>query len=385
VKGTLARFGGALIGALACLSLLAHPAAGGTALEGLPSYDHVFILLLENESFSNTFDPSGPAHYLNDTLVPQGVLDDQYYATGHVSLDNYVTMTSAQPGNGLTNSDCLAVTFWQCAQSTMALSSGQNIGDQFDAAGVTWKGYMDTMPSACFHDTYSPTATNTDPYQGNSTSPPAFDYADRHNPFIYYPDIVGDNARCQAHDVPYTQLATDIAGGTVPNYAFITPDTCHDGHDNPCSNGSPGGLVSADAWLQSNVPALLTYLNSHNGLLIITLDEGGGSDTSGCCHGGPGGAAGFGGRIGLLALGPGVKGGQVVHTQYDHASLVRTTEDLFGISTYLNNAAMSSPMTDLFAAPDSTVPEVPFAVLLVVLGCTLLVSGRRLTRGPRAA
>ena len=38
-------------------------------------------------------------------------------------------------------------------------------------------------------------------------------------------------------------------------------------------------------------------------------------------------------------------------TPYDHASLLRTIEDVFGIGTYLNNAALSSPMTDLFGQP----------------------------------
>src|SRR4029077_19718911 len=126
----------------------------------------------------------------------------------------------------------------------------------------SWKGYMDSMPSPCFHQAYSPTTQGMDPYQGNGGGDSAYtgDYADRHNPFNYYPDIVGDDTRCQAHVRPYTDLASDIAGGTVPNFAFITPDTCHDGHDAPCSNtsepgGTVGGLTSADAWLQTNVPA----------------------------------------------------------------------------------------------------------------------------------
>jgi phosphatidylinositol-3-phosphatase len=369
VKGAF-RWPLGVLAALLCVCP-AHAAAAG-ALEGLPSYDHVFVLILENESYSSSFGSSSPAHYLNDTLVPEGVLDDQYYATGHVSLDNYIAMTSAQPSNLVTNTDCAVVSIYICAQSTLAFSNGANIGDQLDAVGAGWKGYMDTMPAACFHQDYSPTTTSPDPYQGDSTSPPAFDYADRHNPFIYYPDIVGDNARCQAHDVPYADssagLAADIAANTVPGFGFITPDTCHDGHDSPCANGDPGGLVSADAWLQSNVPPLLAYLNAHNGLLIITFDEGSPSDLSGCCHGGPGGQQGEGGRVGLVALGPGVKAGQVVHTAYDHASLMRTVEDLFGISAYLNNAAVSSPMSDLFQAPRSQVADAPLTLAIPLLG-----------------
>jgi len=65
-----------------------------------------------------------------------------------------------------------------------------------------------------------------------------------------------------------------LAADALPSFTFITPDTCHDGHDDPCSNGSPGGLVSADLWLSQEVPALIAYLRSHNGLLIINFDEG---------------------------------------------------------------------------------------------------------------
>ena len=203
------------------------------------------------------------------------------------------------------------------------------------------------------HAAYDPADPLPDPYQGDGSSPaPAGpDYADRHNPFIYYDDIVGNQARCDEHVRPYGDLATDIKANTVPSFSFITPDTCHDGHDSPCSSGAPGGLVSADAWLQQNVPPLLRYLQRNDGLLIITLDEGDPSNPGawqGCCHGGPGGGPGFGGQIGLLAIGKGVKTGQQVTTDYDHASLLRTLEDTFGISTYLNNAAVSSPMADLF-------------------------------------
>ena len=361
-----------LMGALLPTQIPAR-AAGG--LEGVPSYQHVFILLEENESFSSTFGPSSVAHYLNNTLVPAGVLDDHYYAIGHVSLDNYIALTSAQPLNPETASDCLSVSLYQCAQTTLAFSNGANIADQLENSGATWRGYMDSMPSPCFSQTYSPTTLGPDPYQGNSQTAPAKDYADRHNPFVYYPDIVGNTARCQAHVVPYTQLATDLAGNTVPNYAFITPDTCHDGHDTgTCSNGQPGGLVAADAWLSANVPPILSYINSHNGLLLITFDEGSSSDLSGCCAGGPGGTNGKGGLVGLVAIGPGVKTGQTVHTSYDHASLVRTVEDIFGINTYLNNAASSVPMSDLFGGPSTPIPDARVAATLPLAGIALIAA-----------
>ena len=318
-------------------------------LEGVRHYDHIAVIVLENQNYDTSWGPGSVAHYLN-SLRAQGVFADQYFATGHVSLDNYIAMVSGQPWNPITGSDCLAVNLWMCVQPQQLFSNGRHLGDQLDRHHLSWKGYMDGMPSPCFHGSYSPTAIPPDPYQGNSNAPPARNYADRHNPWIYFADVIGDDARCKAQDVPYTQLAADLSANALPSFSFIAPDTCHDGHDSPCADGAPGGMRSADAWLQQEVPALLNYLKTHNGILLITFDENGFSagPPFGCCHGGPGGLPGFGGRIGLLALGAGLTPGKVVHTPYDHASFLRTVEDSFGIGTYLNNAALSIPMRNVF-------------------------------------
>jgi phospholipase C len=323
----------------------ATPAYG---LEGVPRFDHVVVLVLENENFDNSWGPDSPAHYLN-SLRARGVFADQYFATGHASLDNYVAMVSWQPANPLSSSDCLAVNLWTCVQPQSAMANGRNLGDQLDDAHVSWKGYMDSMPQPCFHADYTPAAPPSDPYQGNSQQAPAKDYADRHNPFNYFADIVANDTRCAAHVVPYGRLRADFAADTLPQFSFITPDTCHDGHDDPCSDGQPGGLVSADRWLQPNVETLLAYLWQHNGLLLVTFDENGVTDGPpfGCCTGGPGSAPGFGGRVGLLALSPLLPANTVVHSQNDHMSLLRTIEDSFGIDEHLNNAAAATPMTDV--------------------------------------
>jgi phospholipase C len=314
-------------------------------------YSHVFVLVLENQNFDDSWGPGSPAVFLN-SLRAKGVFADHYFATGHASLDNYIAMISGQPDNPITASDCMTVNLWQCVQPQQTSAGGRNLADQLEEKGVTWKGYMDGMPGPCFHADYSPTAVPPDPYQGNSQKAPAYDYADRHNPFLYFDDIVGDDARCREHVVPFTALADDIKRNRVPQFGFITPDTCHDGHDDPCSNGQPGGLVSADAWLKQTVPPLLDYLYHHNGLLLVTFDENGFSDTSdlGCCTGGPAGLQGFGGRVGLVALARGLQPGKVVHTSYDHMSLLRTLEDTFGVSEHLNNAATATTMTDVLGS-----------------------------------
>jgi phosphatidylinositol-3-phosphatase len=374
---------------VACLALSAglltwsgpaSAATSGDGLESIPHFDHVVVLVEENEDESDTFGPDSPAHFLNQTLVPKGVFLPSYYGTGHVSLDNYIAMVSGQPGNGVTNTDCLAVNFWTCAQSTLPYDGGKgrNLGDQFDAAGVSWAGYMDGMPSSCFHADYSPTAQPPDPYQGNSRTPPAYDYADRHNPFLYFPDIVENADRCAGHDVPFTQLSSDLADNALPQFSFITPDTCHDGHDAPCSDGSPGGLTGMDNWLAANVQPLLDYLFAHNGLLVITFDESNpSSPPKTLCQTCAGGGAG--GQIGALLLSPRLAGGTTVSSSYDHYSLLRTVEDSFGISEHLNLANQAAPMTDVFAGSGNPqLPEAPLPALITLAGIAVVAALLRL-------
>src|SRR5277367_3522709 len=68
---------------------------------------HVFVIVLENKSFSDTFGTSTQDPYLQNTLVPMGGLLTQYYGTGHVSLDNYISMISGQSPTPDTDNDCL--------------------------------------------------------------------------------------------------------------------------------------------------------------------------------------------------------------------------------------------------------------------------------------
>jgi hypothetical protein len=214
---------------------------------------------------------------------------------------------------------------------------------------------MDGAPTPCFHGPYTsalPGVLQPDPYQGDSQTPPAKDYADRHNPFIYFPNLVGNPSRCAAHERPFTELGADLGADALPAFSFITPDTCHDGHDATCSDGSPGGLVGADSWLSTNLPPLVSYLQSHNGLLIINFDEdsivptGVPSLTQLVCL--TCASLGLGGRTGAVLVGAGLTPGKVAAGAYDHYSLLRTVEDSFGIAEHLNLAGLAKPISGAF-------------------------------------
>jgi hypothetical protein len=342
------RFAAAAAATLALCAALTSTASA--ASEGMPAVNHMFVIVLENENLGATWHT--PGTYLN-SLLAQGAFASQYYGASHVSADNYIAMTSGQTPTPLFNTDCLD---WSKCESWEAArpDGGVSVADQVDAAGKTWKAYMDGMQTACQHPPTdaSPASFNADPYQTG--------YATRHDPFVYYPPIVNNQGYCDSHVLPYSQLATDLAAeSSTPNYVFITPDTCHDGHDAPCVGsdvGQPGwqqgGLVSTNDWMSTEVPKILSSpaftTPGMASVLFITTDEAANTDATGCttgpvtnggtpgtCASGvPGIGVDGGGLVGLLAIGSPdahVAAGTTTAVPYDHASLLRTVEDGLGL------------------------------------------------------
>jgi hypothetical protein len=282
-------------------------------------------------------------------LTAQGELLTNYYAIGHNSLDNYIAMVSGQAPNAITQSDCQIYQDFIPSSNVVVEFNGQiagqgcvfpaqvqTIANQLVAHQLSWRGYMEDMSQPCLHP-----ALNT--LDQTQTAKAGNQYAARHNPFVYFHSII-DGPACAAGDVPLTQLPIDLKHyATTPNYVFITPNLCHDGHDSPCVDGEPGGLVSADAFLRQWVPQILSSpAYQRDGLLLILFDEaefsGTSGDASACCNEQPGpnsplpGIAGpGGGRVGAVVLSNFVRPGTVVTTPYNHYSLLGTIEDLFGL------------------------------------------------------
>jgi hypothetical protein len=316
------------------------PTTTTTIATGPRSIGHVFVINLENEDYATTWGKASPAKYLNGTLVPEGKLLTQYYGIGHASLDNYIAEISGQSPNPATQSDCLTYVEF-AAKGTgaygQALGNGcvypksvKTIGDQLTAAGKTWRGYMEDMGTPCRHPAFGSGDTTVGPKPGDM-------YATRHDPFVYFHSII-DTSACAHNVVDFKQLAADLKTvGTTPNLVFITPNVCHDGHDAPCVDGQPGGLVSADRFLRSEVPKILASpAYKADGMLVITLDEAKIASSAACCHtpkspnvdkpglGGPGG-----GLIGTLVLSSRVAAGTTDATPYNHYALLCSMEDLF--------------------------------------------------------
>jgi hypothetical protein len=379
---------GALCGAMLLMSAPIASAA-------LPAIKHVFVIVDENESASTTFGAASPAPYLSQTLVSEGAYLSQYYGVGHNSLDNYIAMVSGQAPNPDTSSDCTI--FADFPMGDGLDSSGQQTGkgcvfpadvpslmSQLDGAGLTWRAYEDSMGadktrdnpgSTSDVDCGHPELNTTD---GTETETLTDQYATKHDPFVYFHYVIDNQSECNANVVPLTQLPNDLASAaTTPNYVFITPDLCDDGHDPTCANGGAGGLAQADTFLKTWVPQITASpAFQQNGLLIITFDESEGDDTS-CCGEVPGpydldngvqpGAGGPGGGVvGAVLLSPFIYPGTVSSAPYNHFSMLGTVEDIFGLPR-LGEAVGTTPFgSDIFlhhstpvgsSAPPAVAPQ----------------------------
>ncbi len=268
-----------------------------TALNpGSALFNHVFIVVEENTDYSSVIGSSSMPYF--NRLAQQYGLATQYYANTHPSIGNYFMMTV---GKIITNNDSYA-----------SVVTDDNVIRQLLAAGKTWKAYAENLPSVGY------VSLNVD----------AGGYASRHNPVVYLTDV-HDNPTQAQHVVPFTQFATDLASNAFPNYSFIVPNLCNDAHD--CS------LSTADTWLRNNIdPLVQSTPFQQDGLLIILFDEAGGDNSNG------------GGRIAWIAVSGKSKPGYQSTTLYQHASTLRLSLKVLGVTAYPNTAAGAPDMDEFF-------------------------------------
>jgi len=254
---------------------------GATAALPASQRSHIVVIVMENEELTDVIGaPSAP---YSNALARRYGLATASYAITHPSLPNYLALTSGST-EGIT-SDC-----------TGCHAAARNIVDQLEAAGISWRAYLEDYPGGCF------------------TGAGAGGYARKHNPFIYYDDVAGSPLRCRDL-VGFSALAADLRAGALPTFAWITPNLCDDMHD--CD------VAAGDRFLARTVPALLRELGPQ-GFLILTWDEG--SSDAGCCA-----AAAAGGRIATIVAGPTVRRGGRERAPIDHYGVLGTIERALGL------------------------------------------------------
>jgi hypothetical protein len=182
-------------------------------------------------------------------------------------------------------------------------------------AGIDWRGYMESLPV------------------GSTGTADAPQYVGRHNPFAFFNDVTSDYNYATNHIRPYSFFADDLANGRVGRYNWITPNLTNDMHD--LAQGSSSAIKQGDTWLSQELPRIMASpAYSNNGAIFITFDESLASTTN---------------SIAMILLSPLAKGNGYSTTNfYDHSSMVRTMQDIFGIRPYLGEAATAQNLNELF-------------------------------------
>ncbi len=277
---------------------------------------HVWLIMLENKSYDATFTGLNQNSYLWQTLPSQGALLTNYYGTGHFSMDNYISMVSGQAPEEDIQQDC-PVANTAFGTNADILTSGENAGqlfspaganapngangctypsgiptlfNQFDAAGVTWKGYAQDLwnqPGREDGPCGAPGTADNDPVTNPAVLTPTADhplpdgvtsltgaqandqYVAKHFPFAWFAGITGaknadgtttdplttpvqggydcDAAHIANLDDPDNGLFHDLqSSSTTPSFSWITPNNCSDAHDAVCKGNNLSGAFDAD-------------------------------------------------------------------------------------------------------------------------------------------
>ena len=284
---TLRRAAATAAGAALTVAGLAVAAEPARAAGGVPKYDHVVVVMEENHSYSDIIGDTADAPYINNTLAAGGASFTQSFAIEHPSEPNYLDLFSGS-NQGVTDDSC-PHTF-----------SAANEGAQLIAAGDTFAGYSEGLPSV------------------GSTACTSGAYARKHVPWSDFSNVPGSDS------LPFTSFPGSGNYTSLPTVSWVIPNLNDDMHD--------GTIAQGDSWLQSNLDSYAQWAKAHNSLLIVTWDEDDYSQSN---------------QIPTIFYGAGIKTGQYSET-INHYSVLRTIEDMYGLP-YAGNASSATPITDVFS------------------------------------
>jgi hypothetical protein len=205
------------------------------------------IIAEENHGYGQIVG-SPRAPYLNRLATDFGAATryDAGYPAACPSLAAYILLTS-----GTTDGIC------DDRDPSAHPLTTDNLFHQVSATGRQWRNYAEAAPGNCV-------------LTGHGR------YLVRHVPATYYRDVRDD---CRRWTVPLGgtdtgALRDDVTAGTLPAFAFVSPDACNDMHGGA---GCPGDLIATgDQWLQAWLPQIMAGPDYRAGRLtvIITWDEG---------------------------------------------------------------------------------------------------------------
>ncbi len=290
----------------------------------------VFVILMENKNWAD-INGSSSAPFMN-SLLAMGAHAEDYHGDVHPSEPNYIWM-AAGDNLGITSDNDPPHSVGGSGNHS---TTTENLGTQLNTAGVTWKAYEENISgTVCPLQSAEP---SSGPAVGHG-------YRPKHDPFVFFDNLTGGfnpmNADCIAHNRPFTELATDLQNNTVARFNFITPNLCDDMHDTCAPQNND--VKQGDDFAASVIPMIMQSQAYQNGGVIFLLwDES--TFNSNCISINPDCP------VGMIILSPFAKTNYSNMTHYDHSSLLRTWEDIFGITTHLRAAANATNLSDFFTA-----------------------------------
>jgi len=295
------------------LQLNAEPPAGST--------NYFVVILMENKNYADIIGNWSSAPYIKRLASGYAVATNYFQISLNRSLPNYLGVIAGKTYSSWSscNQPPTSCTGWSPIEDL-------NIVDRLETLGLTWKAYMEDMPSNC--------------YQYNSGM-----YVPRHNPFVYFAKVLNDPSECakvEPAGLQASKLVSDLASpSTASNLMWLTPNLCDDMHN--CSVGV------GDNYLSNLIPQILNsqVFRTQNAALFLTWDEG-----RTLTH------------IPSIWAGPAVRNNYESTTRFDHYSLLRTLEAVWHLPPLTSNDEAASPMTDFFTSSNQItfVPGNPLAL-----------------------
>lgn len=264
--------------------------ASSAIAQALPTTppSRIVVVVMENHAAGQIIGaPEAP--YIN-ALAKSGAYFASSFGVAHPSEPNYLALFSGST-HGLKKDVC-----------PLTLS-GPNLAQALIAAGKTFVGYSEGLPSTGFKGCIAPDG-----------------YARKHAPWVNFPKLPASTNQ------PFARFpGADFE--QLPTVAFVIPNLNNDMHD--------GTVAEGDAWLQANIDPYLRWADTHNALLIVTWDEDDSHNKN---------------QIPTIFYGPMVKA-DVYTDRIDHYSVLRTIEDLYSLPR--SGRAKAAAVIDKAWSPDS--------------------------------
>lgn len=267
--------------------------------ETKPYFSMAHQYVLADEMFASNFDASS-------------FISHQYIIAGQAeSAVNYPNSSWGCPGGP---SDTIATVGpqRQIPQGYEVVCwDPTTLGDELDKAGISWAYYAAGYPS--YPWIWSAYQAIKHIYNGPDWSKDVID--------------------------PPQQVITDIANGNLRSVSWVTPTWQDSDHAGSGSNTGP-------SWVASVVNAVgeSKYWDS-TAIFIFWDDYGGWYDRQAPAYKD---YDGLGLRLPMLIISPYAKQGYVTHVHYEHGSILRFTEDVFGLGRLAASDKRANSPTDAF-------------------------------------